>query len=126
MGYGPALSIMDEQWNKARAWLWHTRRNAPVNADIRDLHFYWKQEERRIWASVKAGTYRLSPMRVFRIRGGDGAAQWSARDTLVLKYVALNIEGKLPVHEKCAHYKGHGGVSASVRDLLTVPCGLWI
>ncbi|MHA0953943.1 reverse transcriptase domain-containing protein [Enterobacter ludwigii] len=106
---------MDEQWDKA--WPWHTRRNAPANADIRDLRFYWKQEERRIWASVKAGTYRFSPMRVFRTRGGDGVAQWSARDALVLKYVALNIEGKLPVHEKCAHHKGHGGVSASVRNV---------
>lgn len=108
------LSLTEEYREQARAWLWRTRRNAPANADIWHLRFHWEQEGERIWNEVNAGMYRLSPMLVFRGLCGKGVAQWSARDALVLKYVALSIEGKLPVHQKCEHYKGHGGVSASV------------
>lgn len=40
--------LTDEHWEQARARLWHTRRNAPVNADIWHLRFHWQQDSERI------------------------------------------------------------------------------
>lgn len=44
-----------------------------------------------------------------------GLAQWSAADALVLKWCALHIDGKLPVHDRCEHQRGNGGYVSSVR-----------
>lgn len=38
---------------------------------------------------------------------------WSSADALVLKYLALQLQRILPVHQDCFHAKGHGGVAAS-------------
>lgn len=38
---------------------------------------------------------------------------WSAADALVLKYLALQLQRILPVHQDCHHAKGHGGVANS-------------
>ncbi|HHQ6589778.1 reverse transcriptase domain-containing protein [Serratia fonticola] len=41
--------------------------------------------------------------------------QWSAHDALVLKWVAMRVDGKLPRNARCHHLKGHGGVSGSTQ-----------
>ena len=35
--------------------------------------------------------------------------QWSARDALVLKWVSLQLNGKLPLSPRCTHTAGHRG-----------------
>ncbi|EBH8951723.1 transposase [Salmonella enterica subsp. diarizonae serovar 48:i:z] len=54
-------------------------------------------------------------MLVYRRADGQGLAQWSAADALVLKWCALHIDGKLPVHDRCEHRRGNGGYVSSVR-----------
>lgn len=107
--------VPDEFWHEAQRWLWRQRKGAPANADIWHLRHHWTETGEQMWSRVQQGSYRLMPMRVYRRLDGQGIAQWSAGDALVLKWCALHISGKLPVHERCEHHKGHGGVVASVK-----------
>ncbi|MBB4820626.1 hypothetical protein HNP29_004021 [Pseudomonas alcaligenes] len=95
-------------WQQAYHWACARRRHAPPNADIWDLRFHWPQQGPGVFSEVLAGRYRLSPMRVQR-SAGRSWVQWSARDALVLKWVALEVQGLLPLHHRCTHVRGHGG-----------------
>lgn len=108
---------MDDEWETACQWLWKRRKNAPPNTDIWDLRFHWGSEEARIWNDINNLKYRLSPMQVYRRVSGEKLAQWCSRDALVLKWAALHADNKLPVHARCEHRRGHGGVMKSVGRL---------
>ncbi|ENT3637802.1 hypothetical protein ACFERN_000805 [Salmonella enterica] len=56
----------DERWHEAQRWLWHQRKHARPGADIWHLRFHWQTENERLWRQVQEGTYRLSPMQVYR------------------------------------------------------------
>ncbi|MGK4429276.1 transposase, partial [Yersinia enterocolitica] len=103
-------------WLDAYQWLCHCRRNAPANADVWHLRFHWAAQGMHLLEQVCSGHYRLSPMLVHR-QGQDSWAQWCARDALVLKWVALQVAKDLPVHQRCVHVKGHGGVRRSIADV---------
>lgn len=62
------------------------------------------------------GVYRLSPMLVHYQRRESWAA-WTAQDAWVLKWVALQIAGKLPVHTACTHVRGQGGGRGTVQNV---------
>ena len=99
-----------EDWLKAYDWLCRSRKRAGHNADIWDLRFHWPGEQDALFRQVTGGTYRLSPMRIVRNhRHNQSLAQWSARDALALKWVALQISDRLPVQAACTHVKGHRG-----------------
>lgn len=67
---------------------------------------------------VSLNQYRLSPLLVYRRAGPtEAVAQWSARDAWVLKWLALSLTDQLPVHPRCGHVRGHGGVTASVGEV---------
>jgi hypothetical protein len=102
----PATDLM---WEEASAWLWSRRRNAPVNADVWDLRWRWlmRGDAGRLYRTVTAGRYRLSPMMICG-EGKNAKAMWSAEDALVLKWVALRVEKFLPRPEPCHHLKGKG------------------
>lgn len=53
-----------------------------------------------------------------RVTLGDGTEMdlWAARDALVCKALALVLGPVLRVSLQCTHYKGHGGLKATVRD----------
>lgn len=108
---------MDEMWFVAQRWLWKRREKAPAGADIWDLRFHWPREMYSLWEQVNTCSYTLSPMRVYRRANGESLAQWSARDALVLKWAALHAGECLPVHPRCEHGKGRGGVVRSVEKL---------
>lgn len=61
-----------------------------------------------MYRCVTAGTWRLSPMLV-NGHSKEAQAMWSARDALVLKWVALIAGHQLPQHEACMHLRGRGG-----------------
>ncbi|EMH4109428.1 transposase [Serratia marcescens] len=107
-----------EHWQAAYQWLCRTRSHAPTGAGVWHLRFHWGEQGARLQRQVERGDYRLSPMRLVgrKGRGEERLAQWSAQDALVLKWVALRIEGLLPTHARCAHLKGHGGGRESVRQ----------
>lgn len=42
---------------------------------------------------------------------------WSARDALVLKWVALKLAPQLPFHDHCLHIKGRGGRHKSIKEV---------
>ena len=107
----------DVLWQQAAGWLWKQRRHAPANADVWDLRFHWKNRRNALFRQVVQGEYRLKPMLCYRTRNNERVMQWAADDALVLKWLTLQVDGKLPVHERCEHRKHGGGVRASVRRL---------
>lgn len=104
----------EQDWEAAYRWLCQRRQQAPPNADVWDLRFHWPHRKVQWFNCVLAGEYRLSPMQVYQ-RHDKSWVQWSAQDALVLKWVALQVEGALPRHAQCHHLKGHGGVSGSTQ-----------
>ncbi|MFQ0829260.1 reverse transcriptase domain-containing protein [Serratia fonticola] len=101
-------------WETAYRWLCRRRQYAPPNADVWDLRFHWPHRKAQWLNRILAGEYRLSPMVVFHRRSRHWV-QWSAHDALVLKWVAMQVDGKLPRNLHCHHLKGHGGVSGSTQ-----------
>lgn len=105
--------LLDMAWD----WLCSARKNAPPSADIWDLRLHWPQQRCGLLTQLKVGRYRLSAMLVV---GKKKQAMWTAQDALVLKWVALKLAGRLPLHPRCEHVKGHGGGAASLRRLSEV------
>ncbi len=101
---------LDAAWD----WLCAARKSAPADADIWDLRFHWETTRTDFLQQLQTGKYRLSPMRV---TGRNQRMMWTARDALALKWLAVRIQGQLPLHEKCEHVKGHGGGKSSVVRL---------
>ncbi|HHQ8364273.1 TPA: reverse transcriptase domain-containing protein [Salmonella enterica subsp. diarizonae] len=104
-------------WQQAARWLWKQRRHAPSDADIRDLRFHRESRQDELFRRVVQGDYRLKPMLCYRTQKNERVMQWAADDALVLKWLALQADGRLPVHERCEHRKHGGGARASVRRL---------
>lgn len=97
-------------------WLCRQRRHAPPNADVWDVRFRWSQQHYAWLDRVLGGHYRLSPMQMWR-RNRKCRVLWSARDALVLKWVALQLTRLLPLNPHCHQLKGHGGVSGSLNKV---------
>lgn len=100
-------------------WLETQRRNAPEGADVWDIR--WQAQKSVTYLTdllhtLRAGEYHLSPLQLHG-QGNDRKAVWGAQDALVLKWVALSIEGQLPLHPSCEHIKGHGGGKQSIHKL---------
>lgn len=110
-----AAEKLDEAWE----WLCHARRNAPDNADIWDLRHHWPRSRERLLAELVAGRYQLRPMLLTGCgnKKKEALALWSARDALVLKWVALCISPMLHLPSRCEHVKGHGGGASSVARM---------
>ncbi|EIV4812171.1 transposase [Salmonella enterica] len=104
-------------WQDAYRWLCIARRKAGHNAQVWDLRFRWAQEGIPLLQQVTDGTYRLSPMEIIRHRNGEAQARWSARDALVLKWVTLKLQDRLPVQEACAHVAGRRGGRDSLAQI---------
>ncbi|HDO1322459.1 TPA: transposase [Aeromonas veronii] len=102
------------QWQQAFIWLCKRRRHASSNDDVWHLRFRWEEQGNALLEQVLAGKYRLAPMRCIG-RGERRYPVWSAEDALILKWLALRLVAWLPVHPRCAHVKGHGGVSGAQR-----------
>ncbi|QBJ09341.1 hypothetical protein EYS10_12660 [Rahnella aquatilis] len=103
----------------AWAWLETHRRSAPGGADVWDIR--WQAGKSHTYLAdllhtLQAGQYRLSPLQLHG-QGDERRAVWGAQDALVLKWVALSIEGQLPLHPSCEHVKGHGGGKPSIEKL---------
>lgn len=110
-----AADTLDEAWS----WLCRSRENAPDHADIWALRHRWSQTRDALLAQLLSGVYRLTPM-LITARGRkkkEALALWSARDALVLKWVALIIAPQLDIPARCEHVKGHGGGPSSVARM---------
>ncbi len=116
-----ATGTFDAASRLCTAWQWleTQRQTAPEGADVWDIR--WQAQQSTTYLTdllhtLQAGEYRLSPLQLHG-QGEDRKAVWSAQDALVLKWVALSIEGQLPLHPACEHVKGHGGGRQSVNRL---------
>lgn len=96
-------------------WLQMSRSKAPPDADVWHLRHHWGTVLPVLRQQLAAGGYRLSPVQV--VKGQKKKVLWTARDALVLKWVAQRLTPLLPVHPRCEHVKGHGGGKASVARL---------
>ncbi|STB73298.1 reverse transcriptase domain-containing protein [Citrobacter koseri] len=106
---------LEQAWQ----WLEQQRRHAPDDADIWHLRHQAQNDGaflRTLLQTLQAGEYRLAPLQLHG-RGDERKAVWSARDALVLKWVALSIQEQLALHPACEHVKGHGGGKQSVQKL---------
>ncbi|VEA61128.1 Retron-type reverse transcriptase [Serratia plymuthica] len=101
-------------WESAYHWLCQRRQHAPANADVWDVRFKWPERKVQWFNTVIAGKYQLTPMQVFH-RHGRHWVQWSAHDALILKWVAEQVAGQLPLNTRCYHLKGHGGVVGAIK-----------
>lgn len=116
------MNSAEGNWAQAYHWVCARRRHTPPNADIWDLRFHWSHRNQALFDQVLAGRYRLSPMRVHR-QAGRSWVQWSARDALILKWVALEVQQQLPLHRRCTHVRGHGGRQVLVEIAQAVSSG---
>lgn len=114
------MPATDPVWEKAAAWLWSRRRNAPADADVWNWRWLTRGEAGKLYRTVKAGRYRLLPMMICG-EGKNAKTMWSAADALVLKWVALRVEKFLPRPESCHHLKGKG-VRYSLREVGVALC----
>jgi hypothetical protein len=99
----PNLVATNSTLDHAFAWLCRRRRDWPDAADVWELRRRWPEEKERLRAELRAGTFRFGLLE--RIE---------KEDALVLKALALVLEGVLPVSRRCTHIKGHGGAKAAV------------
>jgi RNA-directed DNA polymerase len=101
---------------QAYAWLRERRRDHSPHDDVWDVRWRWEEIRPRLQAQLRAGGYRLGPVR--RIHHGDEIIEvWSALDALVLKATALVLAAHwLPdFSPHCHHLEGRGGAKAAVR-----------
>lgn len=111
--------MTDALWHQAWRWLCRRRQKAPPGADIWHLRYHRAQVLPRLIQAAENGTYRLSPMQVVRrSHGQENLLQWSAGDALlVLKWVSLQIQSRLPLSPWCIHTAGHRGGRSGLQAI---------
>jgi len=105
----------DAVLDRAYRWLCKQRRRWPDAADVWSFRRDWTVEKERLRAELRAGTFSFGLLERIEKADGDEIEVFSARDALVLKALALVLEGVLPVSRRCTHVRGHGGAKAAVR-----------
>jgi RNA-directed DNA polymerase len=105
-------SVLD----RAYTWLCDCRRDNSPNDDVWDLRWRWEEILPQLQAQLRAGEFRLGPVRRFH-HGDETIEVWSARDALVLKATAIVLTAHwLPdLSSHCHHLAGRGGAKAAVR-----------
>ena len=66
-------------------------------------------------AELSAGTFRFGLLDRIPSEGGHEREVIFTCDAVLSKALALVLERVLPVSQRCAHMKGHGGAKAAVR-----------
>ena len=113
---GMDLIASESVLQQAYAWLCERRQDHSPKDDVWDLRWRWEEIRPRLQDLLRAGEYRLGPVR--RIHHGDETIEvWSAKDALVLKATALVLTAHwLPdFSHHCHHLEGRGGAKAAVR-----------
>ena len=105
----------DAVLDRAYRWLCKQRRRWPDAADVWSFRRDWAAEKERLRAELRAGTFRFGLLERIEKPDGEEIEVFPARDALVLKTLALVLEGVLPVSRRCTHVRGHGGAKAAVR-----------
>jgi RNA-directed DNA polymerase len=111
--------INDDILETAYTWLCKRRRDYPPEADCWRFRREWPAEKARLQAELLEGTYEIGLLSQVTRRDGKAVEIWSARDTVVLKALALVLAKRLPASSRCYHLAGHGGAKAAVRDAIT-------
>ena len=101
--------------DKAYAWVCKRRKDYGHNACVWDLRFWWELERESLKRDLRAGVYRFAIMTRYVRESGEEIELWSARDSLVLKALALVLGRVLQIPESCVHVKGRGGLKGAVR-----------
>ena len=106
----------DAVLEEAYAWLCVQRLEAKNNSDVWCLRSQWALFKAKLKVSLRAGSYRFSPVRCYMIKG-DTIDHWNAQDALVQKALDLVISPLLNplLPEHCYHLKGRGGLKAAIR-----------
>jgi len=105
----------DAVLDRAYAWVCERRKDHGHNACVWDLRFRWSLEKVQLRRDLAGGVYCLSLMSRYVRQSGEEIELWSARDSLVLKALALVLGPVLTIPGSCLHVKGRGGLKGAVR-----------
>lgn len=110
--------ISDNILEKAYAWLVKVRSDAHHNNDVWLLIERWSQIKLTMQYEILNNKYIFEPVHSYS-KDNKLYSIWSARDSLLLKALAMVLgeflEHKLP--KECTHIKGHGGLKQTVETV---------
>ena len=116
----------DNILNTAFEWVNERRQDYSANRDIWDLRIRWPEIRPHLQAQMLAGEYVFTPLIEIRLPDGgiEKRALWCAKDSLVLKSMAIVLGEHLdPVlFDRCFHIAGRGGAKAAVREVCANLC----
>ena len=98
-------------------WLCHQRKDYPSNADIWDFRYHWKSNRKHLITTLRTGRYQFTPQQRITLANGNTIHLWSAKDSLVLKAMAIVLGPHWPISPRCTHVKDHGGLKGALRWL---------
>ena len=100
-------------------WLCKRRKKLSPNNEIWDFRKHWKANKLKLQEALRSGEYQFSPQTELRLPDGN-IEYWSARDSLVLKAMAIVLGNHLAtvISPDCYHVSGHGGSKQAVKDVL--------
>jgi len=78
----------DEVLDRAYDWLCKRRKKLSPNNEIWDFRKNWKANKLKLQEALRSGEYQFSPQTELRLPDGN-IEYWSARDSLVLKAMAI-------------------------------------
>jgi len=107
----------DETIDAAYQWLCRRRKNYSHNNDVWRLRGDWARVKPDLQRRLRNGEYRFSPQDEIRLP--DTTLElWQARDSLVLKAMAIVLGNYLaPVlSARCFHLAGAGGCKAALNE----------
>jgi RNA-directed DNA polymerase len=110
--------LTDENLDSAFDWLCQRRKNWPPDADVWRFRRHWPDEKARLRTDLLEGTYQVGLLQRVVLVNGEEVDLWSARDSLVMKMLALTLPQYLPLSSHCMHLKGYGGSKDAVRMVM--------
>jgi hypothetical protein len=109
----------DEALEEAYRWFCDRRKNCSPNNDVWTLRWRWRLVKPQLQERLVAGNYCFEPL--YRIPDSpDNVELWSARDSLVLKAMAIVLTRHLAplIPKTCYHLLGNGGAKRAVSDMV--------
>jgi hypothetical protein len=110
--------LTDTNLDGAFDWLCQRRKDWPPDADVWQFRRNWPDEKARLRTDLLEGTYQVELLQRVVLVTGEEVDLWSARDSLVMKMLALTLPQYLPLSNHCVHLKGHGGSKDAVRRVM--------
>ena len=103
------LTYIDEAYE----WLCSARLDYSANSDIWRFRFHWNLERENLLNALACSTFRFGVTTCYRFENADKRIVFAARDSLVLKMLALYLNDTLVprLPRSIFHLKDRGGLT---------------